>query len=98
MEWKVRYIDYPQQYRKMREQILETVDTVLSRGDVMLRQQLRDFEQNLATFVGTRHAVGVSNCTDGLELTMRAAGIGAGDEVITVSHPFVATAAAIHHT
>lgn len=97
MEWKVRYIDYARHYGKLREKILATVDDVLSRGDVMLRGQLRDFEEHLAAFCGTRHAVGVSNCTDGLHLTLRAAGIGAGDEVITVSHTFIATAAAIHH-
>lgn len=97
MNWKVRYIDYPQQYQKMRSEILDTIDTVLTQGDLMLRQQLRDFEANLAAFVGTRFAVGLSNCTDALHLTLRAAGIGAGDEVITVSHTFVATAAAIHH-
>ena len=98
MDWKVRYIDYPAQYQKMRGQILDIVDTVLSRGDLMLRQQLRDFEANLAAFVGTKYAVGVSNCTDAMHLVLRAAGIGPGDEVITVSHTFVATAAAIHHT
>ena len=97
MNWKVRYIDYPQQYQKIRSEVLETVDTVLSQGDVMLRQQLRDFESNLAAFVGTKYAVGASNCTDAMHLTLRAAGIGPGDEVITVSHTFVATAAAIHH-
>jgi hypothetical protein len=37
MEWRVRYIDYPKQYQKMRDEILQTVDTVLTRGDVMLR-------------------------------------------------------------
>ncbi len=97
MNWKVRFIDYPQQYQKIRSEILETVDTVLSRGDVMLRRQLGDFEAHLAEFVGTRYAVGVGNCTDGLTMSVIAAGIGAGDEVITVSHTFVATAAAIHH-
>ncbi len=97
MTWKVRYIDYPQQYQKIRDAILQTVDTVLSRGDVMMRQQLRDFEADLATFVGTQYAVGTSNCTDALHLSLRAAGVGPGDEVITVSHTFVATAAAIHH-
>jgi dTDP-4-amino-4,6-dideoxygalactose transaminase len=98
MNWKVRYIDYPLQYRKMKAEILATVDAVLSRGDVMLRQQLRDFEAHLAEFVGTGYAVGVSNCTDAMRLCLLAAGIGPGDEVITVSHTFVATAAAIHHT
>jgi len=95
--WKVPYINYPLQYQKLRTEILATVDEVLSRGDVMLRQQLRDFEANLAAFVGTKDAVGTSNCTDAMHLTLRAAGIGPGDEVITVSHTFVATAAAIHH-
>lgn len=97
MNWTVPFIDYPTQYQKMRDEILQTVDTVLSQGDVMLRQQLRDFEADLAAFVGTKYAVGTSTCTDALHLTLRAAGVGAGDEVITVSHTFVATAAAIHH-
>lgn len=98
MDWKVRYIDYPAQYHKMRPQILDIVDTVLSRGDLMLRQQLRDFEANLAAFVGIRYAVGVSNCTDAMHLVLSAAGMRPGDEVVTVSHTFVATVAAIHHT
>lgn len=97
MNWKIRFIDYPEQFKKMEKEIMDTVRTVLSRGDLMLRQQLRDFEEHLAAFVGTRFAVGTSNCTDALHLSLLAAGIGPGDEVITVSHTFVATAAAIHH-
>jgi dTDP-4-amino-4,6-dideoxygalactose transaminase len=97
MEWKVRYIDYPRQYGKMRAEILRVVDEVLSRGDLMMRQQMRDFEDHLAAFVGTTYCVGVSNCTDALRMAVLAAGIGPGDEVITVSHTFVATAAAVHH-
>ncbi len=97
MDWKVRFIDYPQQFKKMEGEIMGTLRVVLSQGDLMLRQQLRDFEENLAAFVGTRYAIGVSNCTDALHLTLRAAGVGPGDEVITVAHTFVATVAAIHH-
>jgi dTDP-4-amino-4,6-dideoxygalactose transaminase len=95
--WKVRYIDYPASYHKMREEILGIIDTALTQGDVMMRHQLSDFEDNLAEYVGTKYAVGVSNCTDAMHLTLRAAGVGSGDEVITVSHTMVATAAAIHH-
>ena len=95
--WKVRYIDYPASYQKMRDEILQTIDTTLGRGDVMLRQQLTDFEANYARFIGTKYAVGISNCTDSMHLALRAAGIGPGDEVITVSHTMVATAAAVHH-
>ena len=96
--WKVRYIDYPTHYQKLRTEILETIDQTLTAGDVMLRQQLTEFEENFAAFVGTKHAVGVSNCTDAMHLTLRAASVGPGDEVITVSHTMVATAAAIHHS
>ncbi|HTQ40712.1 MAG TPA: DegT/DnrJ/EryC1/StrS family aminotransferase [Pirellulales bacterium] len=97
MEWKVRYVDYPTQFRGLESEVLATIRSVLAGGDLMLRQQLRDFETHLAAFVGTQHAVGVSNCTDGLRLILQALGVGAGDEVITVSHTFVATAAAVHH-
>lgn len=95
---KVRFVDYPLQFRNMEEEIMGTIHTVLSRGDLMLRHQLRDFEENLATFCGTKYAVGTSNCTDALHLCLRAAGIGTGDEVISVSHTFVASIAAIHHS
>lgn len=97
LAWKVKYIDYPAQYQAMRKAILDTVDQTLAQGDVMLRQQLTDFEERFAKFVECKYGVGVGNCTDALHLSLRAAGIGPGDEVITVSHTMVATAAAIHH-
>ena len=70
---------------------MDTIREVLANGDLIMRQQMIDFEQHLASFVGTGDAVGVSNCTDGLRLILEAAGIGPGDEVITVAHTFVAT-------
>ena len=98
MSWQVPFVDYPSQYFAMETEITDTIRTVLSRGDLMLRQQLRDFEQNLADFVGTRYSIGTSTCTDAIHLSLRAANIGDGDEVITTAHTFVATGAAIHHT
>ncbi len=97
MDWKIKYIDYPAHFKKMEREFMDTIHTVLSGGDLILRQQLRDFENDFAKFVGTKYAVGVSNCTDGLHLSLRAAGVGQGDEVITVSHTFVATAEAIKY-
>ena len=97
MDWKVKYIDYPAQYGKLRKEILRVVDETLTAGDVMLRHQLQDFEAHFAQFVGTQYAVGMGNCTDALQLSLHAAGVGPGDEVITVSHTMVATVAAIHH-
>lgn len=97
MDWKVKYVNYPLHFKKMEKELMETIYTVLSRGDLMLRQQLRDFEAHLAAFVGTKYAVGVSNCTDALFLSLKAAGVCSGDEVITVSHTFVATVEVIAH-
>lgn len=97
-EWKVRFVDFPAEFAAMESVIMGTVSTTLAAGDLMLRQQLVDFETNLASFVGTSHAVGTSSCTDALRLTLGALGVGPGDEVITVAHTFVATAAAIHHS
>jgi dTDP-4-amino-4,6-dideoxygalactose transaminase len=96
MTYRVPYIDYPRQYQKIRAGVLAAIDQVLSRGDLMLRGDLQAFEEHLAGFVGARYALGTGNCTDALYLALKAAGIGRGDEVITVSHTFVATAAAIH--
>jgi len=97
MGWVVPFIDYPSQFRKLEPEIMSAVHDVLSHGDLILRRQLQEFETHLAAYIGTRYAVGTSTCTDALHLSLRAAGIGPGDEVITVAHTFIATVAAIHH-
>src|SRR5919198_2939103 len=55
------------------------------------------FEREFADSVGAAHACAVSNCTTALHLALLAVGVGAGDEVITVSHSFIATANAIRY-
>lgn len=91
MDWRVKFVDYPRQWRRQREQLLPIIDDTLARGELMLRKELTDFEDNLARFIGTAHAVGVSNCTDGLRLLAHALDLNRGDEVVTVAHTFVAT-------
>ena len=76
--------------------LLDIITDVGRRGAFILQQDLKDFEKNLAEYMGVKYAMGVSNGTDGLLMGLRAAGIGPGDEVIFSSHTFVATAAAIH--
>ncbi|MBA2487207.1 MAG: aminotransferase class V-fold PLP-dependent enzyme, partial [Nitrospira sp.] len=77
---------------------METVTNVLKRGNLILRDELREFERNLAAFVGTGYAVGVNSGSDALHMTLLALGVGQGDEVITVSHTCVATISSIVHT
>jgi len=92
----VRFWEPGKEFLRIEEEVMSTMRKVLVAGDLIMRQQMIDFEHSLASFVGTTDAVGVSNCTDGLRLLLEAVGIGAGDEVITVSHTFMATMAVIH--
>lgn len=59
--------------------------------------EVADFEAEFAAAVGTRHACAVANCTAALHLALRAAGVGNGDDVVTVSHSFIATANSIRY-
>src|ERR1043165_6663515 len=72
-------------------------EAILS-GWVTQGPQVAAFEREFAQAVGAAHACAVSNCTTALHLALHALGIGAGDEVITVSHSFIATANAIRYT
>ena len=93
--YKVPFVNYPEHYRRMENEIDVAIKEILSNGDLILRDQLRQFEENIASFVGVKYVVGVNSGTDALFLSLKAAGIGQGDEVITVAHTFVATVSAI---
>ncbi len=97
MKYRVPFVDYPTHYRRIRKEIDAAIKAVLNGGDFILRQQLRDFESHIADYVGVDYAVGVNSGTDALHLSLLAAGIGPGDEVITVAHTFVASVAVIKH-
>jgi dTDP-4-amino-4,6-dideoxygalactose transaminase len=92
----VPFFNYSYVFRSHEADFTAIFRDVGRRGAFIAQQELRDFEQHLAAFTGARHALGVSNATDGLHIALRAAGIGPGDEVIFCSHTMVATAAAIH--
>jgi dTDP-4-amino-4,6-dideoxygalactose transaminase len=92
---KVPFFDYTQIYEQDFPIYEKALDSVLKRADFILRDDLVQFEENLAKFVGVDHCVGVANGTDAIWLGLRAAGIGQGDEVILPSHTYVATADAV---
>ena len=83
------------QYLARRDIIDAAVARVLESGWYILGQEVEEFETAFAAYLGAGHAIGVGNGTDALTLALRGLDIGAGDEVITVSHTAVATAAAI---
>ena len=83
------------QYRAHRDAIQAAMLRVLESGSYVLGVEVEAFERAYADYCGAAHAVGVASGTDALILGLKALGIGAGDEVITVSHTAVATVAAI---
>lgn len=95
MSFRVPFVDPREHFRRYRAEFEPAILETLAAGDLIMRRQLRSFEEHLAEFVGVRYAVGVNSGYDALHLSLRAAGIGAGDEVITVAHTFVATISAI---
>jgi dTDP-4-amino-4,6-dideoxygalactose transaminase len=76
----------------------QAVIRVLRSGWVTQGPEVAALEREFAEYCGSKHAVAVANCTVALHLSLHAAGIGAGDEVITVSHSFIAGANAIRMT
>ncbi len=99
MKYKINFINasYRRYYAKNREKILSAIDKCYSKGDFVLREELAKFEYNLAKFTGAKYALGVSSGTDALKLAYKALRLKPGDEVITVSHVFIAPIQEIVH-
>lgn len=97
MNYKVPFVDPRTHYGRLKLEVDAAITECLAKGDLVYRRQLRDFEEHLAAFVGVRYAVGVNSGYHALHFALLGAGIGPGDEVITVAHTFVATVSAIIH-
>ena len=95
MAKKVKFVDPGKLYQMIKAELDAAYLEVMSQGDLIDRGQLKRFEENLAAFVGTKYAVGLNSGYDALHMSLRAAGIGTGDEVIVPAHTFVASASAI---
>ncbi|HKE41360.1 MAG TPA: DegT/DnrJ/EryC1/StrS family aminotransferase [Casimicrobiaceae bacterium] len=91
----VRQIDPGASYRARQTEIDAAIRLVLESGRYILGPEVDAFEREFAAYLSVRHAVGVANGTDALELALRACGIGAGSVVYAPSHTAVATVAAI---
>lgn len=95
MTYEVPFVNPSKSYQALKEKIDAAYFEVMSKGDLIDRGQLKTFEKNLAVFVGTKYAVGLNSGYDALHLSLRAAGIRQGDEVIVPAHTFVATCSAV---
>ena len=92
MKYKINFINasYRRSFQKYKKEITKALVKCYEKGDFVLREDVDKFEKNLADFLKVKYAVGVGNGTDALKLSYKALGVKTDDEVITVSHTFLA--------
>ena len=91
----VPYLDLSKEFNSLKDEWFAMISEDGARGSWVLGPNVHAFEKEVAEFVGTSHAIGLANGTDALYLSLRALGIGAGDEVITTPYTFFSTSEVI---
>jgi len=94
---KVPFIDLKQRYEEEKAELLACVERVLSKGHFVLTEEVSEFEEKAAKYVGAKHCVALNSGTDALMMGLWALSIGKGDEVITTPVSFIATTGSIAH-
>ena len=93
----VPFLDLAPQFERLADEWIGSIKSTGASGQFILGPNVAEFEREFAEFVGTEHAVALGNGTDALVLSLRALGVGPGDEVITTPYTFFASAEAIDH-
>lgn len=94
----VPFFDLKRQYKEIGEEINSAIKAVEESSQFILGENVSSLEKEIASFSGAKYGVGVASGTDALHLSLRALGIGPGDEVLTPPFTFVATIEAICYT
>jgi dTDP-4-amino-4,6-dideoxygalactose transaminase len=94
----IPFVDLKAQYLSIKDEVDPAIQGTLDSCQFTLGSEVAKFEEEFAAFSGARFGVGVNSGTSALHLALLAAGIGPGDEVITIPFTFVATVAAIRYT
>ena len=89
---KINFLDLTSQYKSIKSEIDIAIKRVLDNGQFIGGKEVEEFEKEIAKFCGLKYAISVNSGTDALFLSLKALGIGKGDEVITTPFTFIATA------
>lgn len=92
---KIPLVDLASQHAEIAEDVRSGMERVFKEAAFVGGPEVAAFEAEYAEYIGVEHCVGVANGTDALELAMRVAGVGPGDEVILPANTFIATAEAV---
>jgi dTDP-4-amino-4,6-dideoxygalactose transaminase len=92
---KIKFLDLTAQYKSIKREINRAIKRVLESGQFIGGKEVENFEKEFAKFCGVKYAISVNSGTDALFLSLKALGIGPGDEVITTPFTFIATAEVI---
>ncbi|MEM6425211.1 MAG: DegT/DnrJ/EryC1/StrS family aminotransferase [Cyanobacteria bacterium P01_D01_bin.128] len=95
---QIPFVDLSLQHQRIQTELMTAIETVVSQGDYILGQALKDFEQRFASACSSAYGVGVACGTDAIALGLQACGIGPGDEVLLPANTFVATLMGILRT
>ena len=95
---QIPLVDLAIQHSQIADEVNEGFQRVMAEGSYVLGPEVAAFEREFAEFCGVAHCVGVANGTDALEIALRAAGVGSGDEVVLPANTFIATAGAVART
>jgi len=94
---KVPFVDLKQRFQEEKTELMACVERVLSKGHLVLTQEVAEFEAQVCQYTGAKHCIGLNSGTDALMIGLWLLGIGKGDEVITPAISFVASTGSIAH-
>jgi len=92
---KIPVLDLKPQYNQIKDEVQAAINAVLASARFIMGPEVKQFEEEVATYLGVNHAIGVNSGTDALVIGLRALDIGEGDEVLTTPFSFFATAESI---
>lgn len=95
---KIPFVSFEKMHYEIRKDVLEKLEKVYDKNWFIKGEEVEAFETEFAKYCGTKYAIGCGNGLDALYLTLRAMGIGEGDEVIVPSNTYIATALAVSYT